>query len=252
MHARDTDEKQTRTSRQQTHILSLNPEEIAQTYLHTRAAKDTQLEAPLVISCTINELDQLAPHTRFKTTTGQLLGPLDVLERLSTKHTWIAAHDVTSGKVEQLVRVDRFASPAQKIASMLRDSTCAWPGCGQPAALTQVHHIKAWSHGGTTDTGNLCLLCHHHHAINDDSRQNDWFIDIDPDGRIFARHPDGRFTTDDTPIAQASNAAQLYAHWATEHPDEPLISWERNSGDVSALDTDHRTTSSDPQARKVA
>lgn len=238
MHARDTDEKQTRTSRQQTHILSLNPEEIAQTYLHTRAAKDTQLEAPLVISCTINELDQLAPHTRFKTNTGQLLDPLDVLERLSTKHTWIAAHDVTNGKVEQLVRVDRFASPAQKIASMLRDSTCAWPGCGQPAALTQVHHIKAWSHGGTTDTGNLCLLCHHHHAINDDSRQNDWFIDIDPDGRIFAHHPDGRFTTDDTPIAQASSAAQLYAHWATEHPDEPLISWERNS--------------SDPQARKVA
>ena len=75
MHARDTDEKQTRTSRQQTHILSLNPEEIAQTYLHTRAAKDTQLETPLVISCTINELDQLAPHTRFKTNTGQLLGP---------------------------------------------------------------------------------------------------------------------------------------------------------------------------------
>lgn len=112
--------------------MSLNPEEIAQTYLHTRAAKDTQLEAPLVISCTINELDQLAPHTRFKTNTGQLLGPLDVLERLSTKHTWIAAHDVTSGKVKQLVRVDRFASPAQKIASMLRDSTCAWPGCGLP------------------------------------------------------------------------------------------------------------------------
>lgn len=115
-----------------------------------------------------------------------------------------------------------------------------------------MRHIKAWSHGRTTDTGNPCLLCHHHHAINDDSRQNDWFIDTDPDGRIFARHPDGRFTTDDTPIAQASNAAQLYAHWATEHPDEPLISWERNSGDVSALDTDHRTTSSDPQARKVA
>ena len=179
MHARDTDKKQTRTSRQR----NANAlEEIAQTYLHTRAAKDTQLEAPLVISCTINELDQLAPHTRFKTNTGQLLGPLDVLERLSTKHTWIAAHDVTSGKVEQLVRVDRFASPAQKIAFMLRDSTCAWPGCGQPAALTQVHHIKAWSHGGTTDTGNLCLLCHHHHAINDDSRQNDWSIDTDPDG----------------------------------------------------------------------
>lgn len=79
MHARDTDEKQTRTSRQQTHILSLNPEELAQTYLHTRAAKDTQLEAPLVISCTINELDQLAPHTRFKTNTGQLLGPLSIL-----------------------------------------------------------------------------------------------------------------------------------------------------------------------------
>lgn len=93
MHARDTDEKQTRTSRQRNADAL---EEIAQTYLHTRAAKDTQLEAPLVISCTINELDQLAPHTRFKSNTGQLLGPLDVLERLSTKHTWIAAHDVTS------------------------------------------------------------------------------------------------------------------------------------------------------------
>ncbi|MFC9981718.1 HNH endonuclease [Gordonia sp. NPDC127522] len=36
--------------------------------------------------------------------------------------------------------------------------------CGAPAGRTHVHHIQFWSHGGSTDLDNGCLLCPSCHA----------------------------------------------------------------------------------------
>ncbi|GAB2652515.1 HNH endonuclease signature motif containing protein [Gordonia jinhuaensis] len=49
-----------------------------------------------------------------------------------------------------------------------RDRGCAHPGCGRTRHL-HVHHVTRWSDGGTTDLGNLILLCGtHHRALHRD------------------------------------------------------------------------------------
>jgi hypothetical protein len=45
---------------------------------------------------------------------------------------------------------------------LMRDRTCQAPGCGRSRHL-HIHHVKAWSSGGTTDPDNLILLCSAHH-----------------------------------------------------------------------------------------
>ncbi|WP_168928778.1 DUF222 domain-containing protein [Sinomonas albida] len=46
-----------------------------------------------------------------------------------------------------------------------RDRTCRFPGCDKPAPATEADHTTPWQHGGTTDTGNLALLCREHHRL---------------------------------------------------------------------------------------
>ena len=45
-----------------------------------------------------------------------------------------------------------------------RDCGCRFPGCNRPVRWTDAHHIHHWRHGGTTDYGNLMLLCRRHHV----------------------------------------------------------------------------------------
>ncbi|MGJ0118521.1 DUF222 domain-containing protein [Williamsia sp. MIQD14] len=43
-----------------------------------------------------------------------------------------------------------------------RDRGCRHPACGRTRHL-HAHHVRFWSHGGTTDPDNLILLCSIHH-----------------------------------------------------------------------------------------
>ncbi len=71
-------------------------------------------------------------------------------------------------------REKRLFTPAQKLALAERDGGCA--RCGAPAAQTIVHHIRWWSHQGTTDLSNGILLCTAcHHIVHDEG----WEITID-------------------------------------------------------------------------
>ncbi|HEY1420842.1 MAG TPA: DUF222 domain-containing protein [Candidatus Dormibacteraeota bacterium] len=54
------------------------------------------------------------------------------------------------------------SGPARK-ALAARDGHCRWPGCERPASWSAAHHVVHWVHGGSTDLGNLVLLCHRHH-----------------------------------------------------------------------------------------
>jgi len=46
-----------------------------------------------------------------------------------------------------------------------RDRGCRWPGCERPASWSAAHHLVHWAQGGTTELGNLVLLCHRHHRM---------------------------------------------------------------------------------------
>lgn len=87
------------------------------------------------------------------------------------------AHGVSAGaRVEALARVllrtpeplavgraSRMATKSQRRALAQRDGGCLIPGCGVPAEACQVHHLRDWAHGGSSDLDNLVLLCWTHH-----------------------------------------------------------------------------------------
>jgi hypothetical protein len=87
---------------------------------------------------------------------------------------WLAAARACHGSVSALVVhhgepvlgsiESRFATAAQKRALLVSDGCCAFPGCGVTLALI-AHHIVEYDDGGSTELGNLVLLCRQHHNL---------------------------------------------------------------------------------------
>ncbi|WP_442858526.1 DUF222 domain-containing protein [Arthrobacter sp. 9AX] len=46
-----------------------------------------------------------------------------------------------------------------------RDGTCRFPGCTRRVTACEPDHTTEWQDGGTTDPGNLTMLCRRHHAL---------------------------------------------------------------------------------------
>ncbi len=64
--------------------------------------------------------------------------------------------------------------------------TCRFHGCGNKGWL-QVHHIRHWSKGGTTDLDNLILLCGFHHRF---VHEHGWHITRNSNNQFQFRRPD--------------------------------------------------------------
>jgi hypothetical protein len=78
-----------------------------------------------------------------------------------------------------LGRSQRTASPAQRRLLNLRDKGCV--KCGRPAKWCEAHHLKWWGRDhGSTDIGNLCLLCPECHRL---MHHSDWQVVMKPDGK---------------------------------------------------------------------
>jgi len=77
-------------------------------------------------------------------------------------------------------------------AVIARDRCCAYPGCAQPPAVCQVHHIRPRRKGGRTRLTNLILLCPFHHLIA--VHRWGWEITLNPDGTVTAVSPDQQRT----------------------------------------------------------
>ncbi|GAB4098539.1 HNH endonuclease signature motif containing protein [Sinomonas halotolerans] len=62
-------------------------------------------------------------------------------------------------------RVRYTPTAAMRRFLAVRDGTCRFPGCDKPAAATEADHTKEWADGGSTEIGNLALLCPEHHRL---------------------------------------------------------------------------------------
>jgi hypothetical protein len=82
--------------------------------------------------------------------------------------------------------------PYLRRAVILRDKHCAAPGCLQPPAACQVHHLTPRSKGGATKLTGLILLCSFHHLIA--VHQWGWNIALNPDGTTTMTSPDKKRT----------------------------------------------------------
>jgi len=84
-----------------------------------------------------------------------------------------------------------------------RDRHCRFPGCQQPPAACQPHHIVPRSEGGPTCLTNLLLLCSFHHLIA--VHRWGWGITLHPDGTVTATSPGRtRVLHSHSPPAQAA------------------------------------------------
>jgi hypothetical protein len=88
-------------------------------------------------------------------------------------------------------------------AVIVRDKRCRFPGCCQPVAACQPHHILPRSKGGKTCLTNLLLLCTFHHLIA--VHRWGWGIVLMSDGTVTATSPiDGRILRSHAPPANAA------------------------------------------------
>ncbi len=83
-----------------------------------------------------------------------------------------------AGQPLDVGRDRRTVPTAARLALVVRDDGCAFPGCGAPPGWCDAHHIRHWADGGPTDLANLVLLCGAHHRLTHASR---WGIRVDPD-----------------------------------------------------------------------
>ncbi|HEY8662812.1 MAG TPA: DUF222 domain-containing protein [Propionibacteriaceae bacterium] len=105
------------------------------------------------------------------------------LRRLACQADLIPVVLGTGSTVLDVGRAHRLAPPALRLAVMLRDGGCAFPGCTVPMWHCDVHHATPWQLGGPTNLGNAVALCQPHHSL------------VEPAPPI--RLPDGTFQTVD-------------------------------------------------------
>jgi hypothetical protein len=60
-------------------------------------------------------------------------------------------------------RATRVPATATRRALLARDRGCVWPGCHRPASWGEIHHLRHWAQGGSTDLDNLVTICRAHH-----------------------------------------------------------------------------------------
>lgn len=118
----------------------------------------------------------LASYLRTGLMTGPLAGPSIVLD---------------------VGRDDKTVPAPLDRAIRRRDRRCRFPGCDQPAELSQVHHIQPRSEGGPTALWNMIVLCSMHHLTA--VHTWGWTIRLNLDGTTTATGPDGRVLHENDP-----------------------------------------------------
>jgi 5-methylcytosine-specific restriction protein A len=72
-------------------------------------------------------------------------------------------------------RATRTIPDGLRRAVAARDRGCAHPGCGRPPSWSEVHHIREWERGGSTELSNMVMLCRAHHRL---IHSTDWVVRI--------------------------------------------------------------------------
>ncbi len=111
----------------------------------------------------------LIVHVEAETLTATIAPDIPIpvekaLEVMARADLYAAIRDGTNRATMQFGRNRRFASPLQRLALMLLQPRCIYPGCDTPAQRSDVHHLHEYERGGPTDLENEGFLCGPHHA----------------------------------------------------------------------------------------
>nr|WP_240394128.1 HNH endonuclease signature motif containing protein [Corynebacterium lactis] len=85
------------------------------------------------------------------TSNGSVLTPGQFIEALLADTGWALVYDENNQPTDLLpIHNPRLATEDQRIAMILDNPICAWPGCTRPSHAGQAHHIVARKNGGAT------------------------------------------------------------------------------------------------------
>jgi hypothetical protein len=124
---------------------------------------------------------------------GELAGygpvPASMARRLAATASWRKVTlDRTTGAVSEIGRTPYTATAALADLVRVRDVTCRFPGCRQPARRCDLDHVVPWPDGPTT-AENLAALCRHHHRLKHQTR---WAVRAGPGGDLVWTSPAGQ------------------------------------------------------------
>lgn len=120
-----------------------------------------------------------------QTLDGRRLEPAEAAVNSLWHHVRRAVVDA-SGVVIDLGRARRFTGNA-RLAALLPDDRCVWPGCGVAATRCEIDHVHEHAKGGATNPANAAVLCGRHNRW----KQKGFTIWRDPTGRWHAQRPNG-------------------------------------------------------------
>jgi len=116
--------------------------------------------------------------------------PASVARHLSSDAKW--RKFVTDPGTGNLLSFGRESYvPPQPLVDFLtaRDRTCRFPGCSQPARVSDIDHAIPWEEGGQTSPENLGLLCRRHHRMK---THDGWKLESFADGSCKWLSPAGK------------------------------------------------------------
>ncbi len=116
--------------------------------------------------------------------------PASVARHLSSDAKW--RKFVTDPGTGNLLSFGRESYiPPQPLVDFLtaRDRTCRFPGCSQPARVSDIDHAIPWEEGGLTSPENLGLLCRRHHRMK---THDGWNLESFADGSCKWTSPAGK------------------------------------------------------------
>src|SRR4051794_27393021 len=141
--------------------------ELIQRYPATELPKAGGLNATVVVTMTLETLTGGLKAAQLDT--GGVISPA-LARRLACEARIIPAVLGGKSQVLDLGRANRYASEAQRIAKTIQAGGCEVDGCDAPPGMTHAHHKKRWVDGGTTDLGELIMICPAHHSMAHDQR----------------------------------------------------------------------------------
>ncbi|WP_165070315.1 HNH endonuclease [Marisediminicola senii] len=129
-------------------------------------------------------------------------GPIDPdtareITRTATSFTRILTHPHTGAVLS--VSKQQFAVPADlKRWLRVRDGTCRFMGCSQPARRCDLDHTVDRQYGGSSSHDNLAHLCRAHHRLK---HETDWLVRSAGNGVFSWTSPTGRsYSSDPTTV----------------------------------------------------
>jgi hypothetical protein len=128
--------------------------------LGLRAGSITATGRGVALNLTMTREQYETSRGLVETSFGQLLSVDTALELAREASIGLIVH-TANGAIMDYGHARRYATRAQALQA--RDHGCSFPGCLKPAEWSDRHHVIAWRDGGTTDLGNLTLLCGPHH-----------------------------------------------------------------------------------------